>query len=312
MITDDHKEVRSSMGSDHNGNSSSVMSSSYQSVPPSPVSLGDSSEANTDVSYKRRRESDWSESVRSNSSYAAAASSSARIPSRSNSSHRLDMASPASSDGNYANALSQLTMTPVNGAMSGAVSAGLNQASLPAIQRVIPAQGSTRGGIEVTLLGSGFHSGLTAKFGDSPAISTHCWSDTTIVTHLPPAAVPGPVVVCFEGMQAAAASSQIFTYVDDTDMQLIELALQVVGLKMNGKLEDARNIAMRIVGSGSGDQAGGSGAGGASRGGDFRGETNWVSLSSLASQKRAKLTHRRRKRRAIMRMLFCVAFSWLT
>ncbi len=33
----------------------------------------------------------------------------------------------------------------------------------------------------------------------------------------------------------------------------MELALQVVGLKMTGKIEDAKNVAMRIVGGNSGN-----------------------------------------------------------
>lgn len=119
--------------------------------------------------------------------------------------------------------------------------------SLPLIQRIIPASGSVRGGMEVTLLGNNFVPGLTAKFGENRSMSTQCWSNTTIVTHLPPSRAAGPVVVTFEGF--TMADPQVFSYYDDTDRQLIELALQVVGLKMNGRLEDARDIARRIVGS---------------------------------------------------------------
>lgn len=125
--------------------------------------------------------------------------------------------------------------------------------TLPSIQRIIPAQGPIRGGIEVTLLGFNFRPGLAVKFGANPALATHCWSETTIVTYLPPATQPGQVLVCFENhenmMLGGVQQQQIFTYTDDTDRQLIELALQIVGLKMNGKLEDAKNIAKRIVGS---------------------------------------------------------------
>lgn len=39
----------------------------------------------------------------------------------------------------------------------------------------------------------------------------------------------------------------------------MELALQVVGLKMTGKIEEAKNVAMRIVGSSSGDDSQGGG-----------------------------------------------------
>lgn len=121
--------------------------------------------------------------------------------------------------------------------------------NLPTILRIIPAQGPIRGGIEVTLLGFNFHPNLSVKFGANAALATHCWSETTIVTYLPPASIPGQVLVSFEGHDTTS-QQQVFTYTDDTDKQLIELALQIVGLKMNGKLEDAKNIAKRIVGSG--------------------------------------------------------------
>lgn len=125
--------------------------------------------------------------------------------------------------------------------------------NLPSIQRIIPAQGPVRGGIEVTLLGCNFRPGLSVKFGANHVLATHCWSDSTIVTYLPPAAQAGQVLVSFENhehmMLGGVQQQQIFTYTDDTDRQLIELALQIVGLKMNGKLEDAKNIARRIVGS---------------------------------------------------------------
>ena len=124
---------------------------------------------------------------------------------------------------------------------------------IPTIQRIIPAQGPIRGGIEVTLLGFNFRPNLQVKFGANQALATHCWSETTIVTYLPPATLPGQVLVSFEGVDStpfmANTQLQVFTYTDDTDRQLIELALQIVGLKMNGKLEDAKNIAKRIVGT---------------------------------------------------------------
>lgn len=124
---------------------------------------------------------------------------------------------------------------------------------VPTIQRIIPAQGPIRGGIEVTLLGFNFRPNLQVKFGANQALATHCWSETTIVTYLPPATQPGQVLVSFESMDQTPfmtnSQLQVFTYTDDTDRQLIELALQIVGLKMNGKLEDAKNIAKRIVGT---------------------------------------------------------------
>ncbi|KAK9470452.1 uncharacterized protein V1510DRAFT_370178, partial [Dipodascopsis tothii] len=130
-----------------------------------------------------------------------------------------------------------------------AAAAGPEQISL---QRLIPPEGPIRGGIEVTILGVGFRPGVTVLFGEQPAIKTQIWSSCAIVAVLPPAATPGPVVVrVAEAGQADPSpmgSLQLFTYVDDADRQLMELALQVVGLKMTGKIENAREIAMRLMG----------------------------------------------------------------
>ena len=139
----------------------------------------------------------------------------------------------------------------------------------PILQRVIPAKGPTSGGIEVTLLGSNFKDGLKVKFGNNLALSTQCWNDSTMVTYLPPTQSPGQVIVTIQdpdddmimetdtsmlqhlnNNNNSSLQNSIFTYTDETDRQLIELALQIVGLKMNGKLDDARNIAKKIVGSG--------------------------------------------------------------
>ncbi|KAL7316704.1 SPT3 Dosage dependent suppressor of Ty-induced promoter mutations-like protein [Mucor circinelloides] len=134
----------------------------------------------------------------------------------------------------------------------------------PLLQRLIPNEGPTFGGVEVTLLGSGFRAGLTCMFGDIAASSTHYWSPNTLVCILPPAAEAGTVVVSFKEHPLVVDSQDVtlFTYYNENDRALMELALQVVGLKMTGKVEDARDIAMRIVQGGSGSTGGGSGGGG--------------------------------------------------
>ncbi|ODV91747.1 hypothetical protein CANCADRAFT_30083 [Tortispora caseinolytica NRRL Y-17796] len=122
---------------------------------------------------------------------------------------------------------------------------GADYLVLPSAEKLVPSSGSVRGGIEVTLLGKGFRPGLIVLFGDAPAPSTICWSESTMIAQLPPAASQGPVMVTFHGFPND--QPQVFTYVDDTDRQLMEVALRVVGYKMSGRIEDARNIAMRIV-----------------------------------------------------------------
>ncbi|KAG1808356.1 hypothetical protein EV424DRAFT_204819 [Suillus variegatus] len=125
--------------------------------------------------------------------------------------------------------------------------------ALPKIHRLIPASGPTHGGIEVTILGENFHHvlQLNCVFGDVPASSTQRWSDNTLVCILPPRASPGVVAVWFEGFEKTNDPSlpSLFTYTDESDRALMELALQVVGLKMTGKIEDAKNVARRIIGT---------------------------------------------------------------
>ncbi|KAG0257343.1 hypothetical protein BG011_004017 [Mortierella polycephala] len=127
---------------------------------------------------------------------------------------------------------------------------------VPRMTRLIPNQGPCFGGIEITVLGANFYAGLTAMFDATPALPTQFWSPNTLICILPPRIQPGTTVVTFKEHpsitlpQAGEANEMmLFTYVDESDKALMELALQVVGLKMTGRLEDARNIALRIVGS---------------------------------------------------------------
>ncbi|KAF9478815.1 hypothetical protein BDN70DRAFT_879522 [Pholiota conissans] len=135
------------------------------------------------------------------------------------------------------------------------------QVQLPTIHRLIPNMGPTHGGIEVTVLGANFHPTiqLNCIFGDVVASSTQRWSDNTLVCILPPRATPGVVGVWFDGFpktdEPLNSLPSLFTYSDESDRALMELALQVVGLKMTGKIEDAKNVAMRIVGNAGNESA---------------------------------------------------------
>ena len=135
----------------------------------------------------------------------------------------------------------------------------------PRINRVIPGEGPVHGGIEVTVLGDNFVRDLTCVFGDNAAVPTHYWSANTLVCVLPPSANPGPVVVGIKGVPLTpdpGSGLQLFTYKDTSDRSLLELALQVVGMQMTGRIEDAAAIAMRIVANGSGNGQNGMGGGG--------------------------------------------------
>ncbi|KAJ3040499.1 SPT3 Dosage dependent suppressor of Ty-induced promoter mutations-like protein [Rhizophlyctis rosea] len=128
----------------------------------------------------------------------------------------------------------------------------------PTITRVIPSEGPVAGGIEVTVLGSNFHDQLVVCFGGVTAVPTHFWSETTLVCMLPPSLIAGPVEVrVVDSTGVGEGEGGVFTYKDDSDRALMELALQVLGLRMTGKVEDARQIAMRIVANSAGGGNGG-------------------------------------------------------
>ncbi|CDH49582.1 related to spt23-suppressor of tyretrotransposon [Lichtheimia corymbifera JMRC:FSU:9682] len=135
-----------------------------------------------------------------------------------------------------------------------------SESSNPQVDRLVPSQGPIYGGVEVTVLGSGFYQGLTCFFGEHEA-ETIYWNPNTLVCVLPPNAHPGPVVVTFKSHSLVLEGHDVplFTYHDANEQALLELALQVVGLKMTGKLHDAKHIAMKIV-QGSGNNNNGNGS----------------------------------------------------
>lgn len=94
----------------------------------------------------------------------------------------------------------------------------------PTIHRLIPSQGPTYGGIEITVLGANFHPNmqLNCVFGDARSTSTQRWSDNTLVCILPPSPTPGVVAVWFDGVQKEEDGSPpaLFAYQDETDRAL--------------------------------------------------------------------------------------------
>ncbi|KAL1917897.1 uncharacterized protein VTP21DRAFT_3731 [Calcarisporiella thermophila] len=121
---------------------------------------------------------------------------------------------------------------------------------LPSISRLVPSEGTVLGGTQITLLGSHFHPQLTPHFGETPALATLFWNETTIICLAPPAVVPGPVPVTFKDIPSLGARSEqnVYTYKDGAEeRELMELALQVIGMKIGGKLESAHVVARRIM-----------------------------------------------------------------
>lgn len=158
---------------------------------------------------------------------------------------------------------------------------GLYHSASPRVQKVVPAKGSVEGGMEVTLLGRGFLPGMIPTFDGVPALNVQVFGPDTILCRTPPRSHPGVVVVkahirqqqqlqaSQQGLAAAGPGSLVLTmptFSDDEDADededataqfeyeedkgdrdLIALALQVLGMKMNGRVEPPNQVAMRIM-----------------------------------------------------------------
>ncbi|ORY64068.1 uncharacterized protein BCR38DRAFT_206002 [Pseudomassariella vexata] len=130
------------------------------------------------------------------------------------------------------------------------------RAPSPMIHKIIPGEGPKSGGIEVTILGSGFtNGGLEVMFGEQRATTTTFWGESSLVCLLPPSPVSGPVLVSIKQprMQEQQPSfsnkhQALFRYVDDDEDQLIRTALVVLGHKVGGNIQDVADIARSIIG----------------------------------------------------------------
>ncbi|KAK8107692.1 Ankyrin repeat protein [Apiospora kogelbergensis] len=102
----------------------------------------------------------------------------------------------------------------------------------PTIHKIIPGEGPKDGGIEVTVLGSGFtNGGLEVMFGDKRALTTTYWGESSLVCLLPPSHVAGNVLVRIRHPQLPdqqpgyGGKHVIFRYIDDSEEQLMRTAL---------------------------------------------------------------------------------------
>lgn len=121
----------------------------------------------------------------------------------------------------------------------------------PTIARLVPNDGPTHGGIEVTILGENFSPTMVCTFGEFQAVTVQSYGPTTLVCMLPPSPIAGPVAVSIRDPQSAVTdprpSGAIFTYRDTSDQKLMEMALTAVGLRVTGKVVGAVEIARRIM-----------------------------------------------------------------
>lgn len=156
------------------------------------------------------------------------------------------------------NSLGQVSQMLNNGLPVGP---GFSRQSMPDILKVLPTEGSTSGGIEISIFGSGFRQGQEVYFGDSRATTTTYWADSALTCLLPPYHQAGPVPVSVRGpngqMLSLPRPSAQFLYKDESQDQLSALALGVLSHKLSGSTENVREFIMRLLNFSGEDNANG-------------------------------------------------------
>jgi len=125
----------------------------------------------------------------------------------------------------------------------------------PLIHKLVPAEGSTTGGTEVTLLGNGFYQGLEVMFGDTEATTTTFWGEKCLNCIAPPAVQPGMVAVMFKHEHAHYSPVQttshvrhsVYNYVDDRELEMLRLALRTIGKQMGMGTDDPQAAAQMLL-----------------------------------------------------------------
>ncbi|KAJ2004955.1 SPT3 Dosage dependent suppressor of Ty-induced promoter mutations-like protein [Coemansia thaxteri] len=108
------------------------------------------------------------------------------------------------------------------------------------ISHVAPAQGPVAGGVSVEISGRGFHGGVAVFFGSVQAARVQVVSGSSLVCVLPPTKLSGAAAVrvseAGEGLSDTRdlIGTAVFTYVEDTDVAMLELSLQAMGLRGGG------------------------------------------------------------------------------
>ncbi|KAK7746927.1 SPT3 Dosage dependent suppressor of Ty-induced promoter mutations-like protein [Cytospora paraplurivora] len=188
---------------------------------------------------------------------------------------------------------------------------------MPVIHKVIPNEGPMTGGIEVTILGSGFCNGLEVIFGDTKATTTTFWGEQALHCLLPPYHVAGTVPVTLRGpngqpqLRASlrAGPQATFTYKDDSENHLLRLALNVLSGKLTGHTDDIRGFVNRIIDSSGGNNLNGAGFSGGPTGYNMNLETQLLKVLDLLdmddSTNRARLNLRRKTGQTMLH-LSCV------
>ena len=109
------------------------------------------------------------------------------------------------------------------------VSSLIAEASIPTVQKVVPHEGPITGHIEVTILGTGFHSAMSVYFGTRKADILGLYDNSAAVVRLPPSALPGTVRISINGILQKCA---LFHYRNYNERMIYEMALQILHEKI--------------------------------------------------------------------------------
>ncbi|KAJ2479423.1 SPT3 Dosage dependent suppressor of Ty-induced promoter mutations-like protein [Coemansia sp. RSA 2131] len=102
------------------------------------------------------------------------------------------------------------------------------------IGQLLPKNGPSAGGVRVMITGRGFHSNIEVYFGASKAGHVRVDSPTVITCVLPPSRVWGSVALRISDTVTRAVHEvpgPVFTYDEDADKAMVELGLQILGVK---------------------------------------------------------------------------------
>ena len=121
----------------------------------------------------------------------------------------------------------------------------------PIINKVIPSDGPTSGGIEVSIYGQGFTPGMDVVFGDRIATATTYWGEKALCCVLPPGqvgAVPVTIAPTHGRQYQNSAPAQAFRYNNEnSERQTMEMALRFYAMKLTGSAADWQSSAQNAA-----------------------------------------------------------------
>ncbi|KAL8652013.1 MAG: hypothetical protein Q9210_002938 [Variospora velana] len=119
-------------------------------------------------------------------------------------------------------------------------------AATPTLARIIPSEGPVAGGIDVTIIGEGFHHGLDVLFADAVASKTTVFNSQLMVCVTPPSFQQGLVPVSLRGWHPPEPPVW-YRYVDSNEEDLMRLALSVFYHRNTGEQAYAGDVARSII-----------------------------------------------------------------